>query len=291
MGELCALGAAIAWALAVILLKRSGETTAPFALNVFRVTVSSAALVATLAVAREPFFPSVPREDYAILCVSGIIGIAVSDTLFHMALNRVGAGIMAILGCLYSPFVVVFAYFLVGERLGIWQFVGMALVIAAVLTTAKHRPPRGSSRSVLLLGISLGIAAMATTALGIVIAKPVLNRSSVLWATTVRQIACLVVMFLVVLISPGRRGILATLRPGHGFRFRLGATFCGSYLSLLLWIAGMKYALMGTAAILNQTSTIYQLLFASLFLHEAFTRRKAIAAVLALGGILLVTMG
>ena len=40
MGEFFALMAALVWASAVIFFKRSGETIAPFALNLFRVTVS-----------------------------------------------------------------------------------------------------------------------------------------------------------------------------------------------------------------------------------------------------------
>jgi drug/metabolite transporter (DMT)-like permease len=71
----------------------------------------------------------------------------------------------------------------------------------------------------------------------------------------------------------------------------LPATLLGSYIALLAWIAGMKYTLVGIAAILNQTSTIFILLFASLLLQEPVTRRKIIASVLAIAGILLVTLG
>jgi drug/metabolite transporter (DMT)-like permease len=59
----------------------------------------------------------------------------------------------------------------------------------------------------------------------------------------------------------------------------------------MCWIAGMKFTDTGTAAILNQTSTIFILVFASLFLHEPFTLRRSIAAALAFAGILMVTLG
>jgi drug/metabolite transporter (DMT)-like permease len=52
----------------------------------------------------------------------------------------------------------------------------------------------------------------------------------------------------------------------------------------------MKYTLTGIAAILNQTSTIFILLFASLLLGEPMTRRKVLAAGLAVAGILVVTV-
>jgi drug/metabolite transporter (DMT)-like permease len=50
----------------------------------------------------------------------------------------------------------------------------------------------------------------------------------------------------------------------------------------------MKYTTAGNAAILNQTSTIYTLVFASVFLKESSTVRKGVSAALAMLGILFV---
>ena len=130
---------------------------------------------------------------------------------------------------------------------------------------------------------------MFTLALGIVIAKPVLDRAPVLWATTMRQIGCLCVMAPVVALSPRRRELLRVLRPSRVWRFSLPAAVLGSYLALLCWIAGMKYAKVGVSAILNQSSSIYVLILAAVFLKEPFTRRKLLATSLALAGIALVT--
>ncbi len=290
MGELYAVLAAMVWAFAVILFKRAGETVSPFALNLFRVVVSCGLLLIVMAVGRVELWRQAPLQDYLILLASGIIAIAISDTLFHMCLNRVGAGINAIVDCLYSPFVVLFAWLLVGERLNSWQIGGMGCVIVGVLIATRVQPPRNTSRRTLLVGIGCGVLAMATIAFGIVIAKPVLDRSSVLWATTVRQIGCVAVMVPVALISPSRRRIFSVFAPRPELKFTLTGTVLGSFLALLLWIAGMKYTTASAAGILNQTSTIYILVFASLFLKEPFSRRKGLAAGVALLGILLVVM-
>jgi drug/metabolite transporter (DMT)-like permease len=132
---------------------------------------------------------------------------------------------------------------------------------------------------------------MATLAFGIVLAKPVLNDSPVLWATTVRQVASLVAMLPFALHRSRRREVLDAFRPAKAWKYSLPGTVLGSYLALILWIAGMKYTQAGAAAILNQTSTILVLLLASLFLREPFTGRKVLAAVLAVAGILMVTLG
>jgi drug/metabolite transporter (DMT)-like permease len=291
MGSFYALMTAVMWAAAVIFLKRSGETIPPFALNVFRVVVSTVFLVPTIAIAGQEILYRAPLRDYLTLFASGVIAIAISDTFLLMALNRLGAGIMAIVDCLYAPFIVLFAFAILGERLGRWQWAGLALVIAGVLIAARHEPPRGTTARQILIGTLFGVIAMATVALGIVIAKPVLERSPVLWATTMRQIGALIAMVPVALFLPERREIAGLFRPARNWRYSVPATLIGSYLALIFWIAGMKYSLAGPAAILNQTSSIYVLIFASIFLKEPFTARKVVASVLAVGGIVMVTLG
>ena len=106
-----------------------------------------------------------------------------------------------------------------------------------------------------------------------------------------RQLGCFAAMLPIALISPKRREILSVFRPSRSWRFSLPGTLLGSYLALMMWIAGMKFAKASVAAILNQTTTIYILVFASLFLGETFTRRKIIATIVAVGGIVLVILG
>jgi drug/metabolite transporter (DMT)-like permease len=290
MGEFYALLCALIWAGAVILLKRSGETVSPFALNLFRVVVSSLLLVITVLVSGQGLLREAPLHDYLVLIGSGVIAIALADTLFHKCLNLVGAGITAIIDCLYSPLVIFFAFLLIGERLNGWQLLGMVAVVSAVLIASRHRPPGDAPRGTILKGALYGLGAMACISLGVVMAKPVLEHQPVLWSTTVRQVGALAVMIPVALFSPSRRRYLETFRPRSDWRFTISGTVLGSYLALMFWLAGMKYTEAGSAAILNQTSTIWVLLFAAFFLKERFTRRKLVASMLALAGILLVTL-
>jgi len=104
----------------------------------------------------------------------------------------------------------------------------------------------------------------------------------------VRQLGSLAVLLPAALLWPGRRSRFRVFKPRAQWKFSLPGAFLGSYLALMLWIGGMKYSTAGTAGILNQTSTIHTLILASVFLKEPFTRRKFLAAVLALLGIVLV---
>lgn len=288
MGEIYALSCALVWAFAVVFFRRSGETMPPLALNLFRVGLSSLLFVVTLAVGGRGLLHRAPVGDYALLLGSGVVAIAISDTLFHAALNRVGAGINAVVDTLYSPLTAFGAFLFLGERLDAWQVGGMALVIGSVVVATRMDPPAGTPRRVLVSGVLLGVASMVALAAGIVMAKPVLADADVVWATAVRQLGALAALLPAAIFLPGRRERLHALRPGPGWKHAIPGTVLGSYVALMLWIAGMKHTAVGKAAVLNQTSTIYTLVLASLLLGEKFTRRTALAAGLALAGVLLV---
>jgi drug/metabolite transporter (DMT)-like permease len=182
------------------------------------------------------------------------------------------------------------AFLTLNERLSALQLAGMVLVLGGVFAAARHDPPHGVAPRHVAVGVAFGVLAMLALAVGIVIAKPVLDRSPLLWAATVRQVGCLAVMLPAALASPYRRQALAALRPSRIWRHALPAAVLGSYLAMVCWIGGLKYTKVGVAAILNQSSTIYILILAAIFLKEPFTRRKLVASIVALAGILLVTV-
>jgi len=291
MGELFALLTAAFWAGAVICFKRAGEVLPPLALNLFRVAVSSLLLLVTMLALDLPPWRPAPLQDHLLIVISGLVAIAIADTLFHASLNRVGAGITAIVDCLYPPAVAVFAMVLLGERLSRGDLAGMVLVVSAVLVTTRAVPPAGSDHRSLVVGIVLGCLGMGTLSLGIVIVKPVLADQPVVWVTGMRQFAALGALLLMGLGPAQRREYRQMLQlDRQALRWALPGTVLGSYLSLMCWIAGMKFTSAGAAAILNQTSTVYIILLARLILREPLTRRRLLACGLAVAGVLCVIL-
>jgi drug/metabolite transporter (DMT)-like permease len=53
-----------------------------------------------------------------------VVGIALSDTFFFQCLNLLGASLTAVVDCLYSPFVILFSFLFLGERLSFRQILG-----------------------------------------------------------------------------------------------------------------------------------------------------------------------
>jgi len=292
-GEICALGAALAWAFALVLFKRSGERVGPVALNLFKNVVALLLLGATLLVAPAEGGNATPYSgrDVQILILSGIVGITLADTAFLAALNRIGVGLISIVDCLYSPFTIFFAWLLLGERLSWVHYLGGVLILGGVLVSSRHPPPPGRTRGQLAAGVALAVLAMALLGFGIVIAKPVIERFPLFEATAIRLLAGTVALTLLTLASPKRAEYWSVFRPSRVWWQSIPASVLGAYLSLVLWIAGFKYTEVSVAAILNQTSVVFAFVLAALVLHESFGRRKLVAVAMAIAGVLVITLG
>ena len=244
--------------------------------------------IPTILIFGEPLFRQAPLNDYLIVLVSGALGIGISDTMFFTSLNRLGASLIAIIDCLYSPFIIVLSIMFLGESLTILQVVGVMMILSAILT-ATHTKGRGKiSRHDLIWGVFWGVMALATMAIGIVMVKPILDRSPLLWVTEMRLVGGAITLFVILLFHPSRRKIMATLLTAHSWRYTISGSFFGAYLAMLVWLAGMKFTQASTAAALNQTSNIFIFIFAAVFLKEAINLQRTLAIIIAVAGVLMV---
>jgi drug/metabolite transporter (DMT)-like permease len=290
-GEFLALATAMVWAFAVILFKKSGETVHPIALNLFKNILGAVCVLLTILVLGDDVLRDAPDGDYALLLLSGAMGIGVADTLFFMSLNMLGAGLSAIVDCLYSPFVIGTAMLWLGERLTVVQFIGVLMIISAVLEATARRHRAQLSRRNLWIGIGYGALSMAFMAVGIIMVKPLLERSPLFWASGVRLVGGVLSLLLILLLHPRRRTILTSLTHPKSWGFMVSGSFIGAYVSIVLWLGGMKWAQASVAAALNQTSNILVFVFAALFLKERMTLQRTVGILLAVGGVYLVTFG
>jgi drug/metabolite transporter (DMT)-like permease len=291
LGKIMALLCALVWAGAVIFFKLAGDRIRPLALNLYKTALTVAILLPLLPLLGIPLVPAaVPVRHWLAIAASGILGIAVSDTLFFACLNRLGAGLTAIVDCLYAPFVMTASWLALGENPRLEQVGGAVLVIAAVLVAAYRKSRTQPARQV-LVGIAYGAGAMAIMAVSIVLMQPALSRASVLWVTELRMLAALAVLLAMFAWQKNRRQLLAPLfRKGSRHYAFWGALF-GNLISMTLWVGAFKFTAVNSAAVLNQTNTVFVVVLAAVFLREPFTRRRLLAMGLAVAGSLLVLLG
>lgn len=292
IGEAGAFISAILWAFGVILYKKSGENMHPVGLNIFKNLLSLMLFIPILIIMRVPFFPSLPPTEYIIFIASGLLGIAMGDTLFFKSLNIIGAGLSAIIDCLYSPSIIIISVIWLNEHLSLMQVIGVILIITGIITTSGFRYHRSNKASrEFIVGVILGIVAIIVMAVSVVMMKPFLNDAPIIWIVIIRFIGALFGLFLLLVFDSSRREIMKQFYSSKGVVYTFSGSFIGQYLSVIFWIAGFKYAQASVASAINQTSNIFIFIFASIFLREAFTINKVIALLLGISGAYIVAFG
>lgn len=291
LGEALALICAIFWAIAVILFKKSGEKTPPFSLNLYKNIIGSVLFLITFLILGETLFRPVSVKEYIILIVSGIIGIYGADTLFLKSLNMLGAGLLAIVDCLYTPFVIILSYLFLKESLTLPQLIGTILIISALLESSLYLPKYTIPKKDLISGMLWGVLSLFLMAISIIMIKPILTHSPVIWVTEIRLLSASVVMTIIAIFHPRRKEIFKPFRPSADWKYLFPGAIMGTYLSMITWIAGLKFTLTGIATAINQTSVVFIFIFAGLFLKEKITPRRLFGIVIAFMGVLLVTFG
>lgn len=284
LGEALAILSALAWSAGVIIYKRLGETIAPARLNLTKNLLALILLVPSVLLFGGPP-PQLDGADLAITLLSGLLGIAVADSLYLTALNQLGAARMGILGNFFSPFVIVLSFLFLGERLGPLQLLGFALVTGGVLVVSVRRSAIAAERRALRRGLALGVGSILLMAVAIVLVKRVLEAQPLIWMVALRVAGG--VGGLLLLFALRRQSPWPT--PAERAQLRwpvlLFGAFVGQYLSMVLWLGGNKYTSASVAAILNETNSVFIVLLAALFLHEPLSRAKLLGVALTLSGV------
>ena len=291
MGQAFAIATAVVWAFAVILFKKSGENVHPIALNFYKNLLAMTLLVPTIMIFGGGFYDGFTTKEYIVLLVSGGLGIGLADTFFFKSLNLLGAGLSAIVDCLYSPSIIILSFFWLGESLTMIQMIGLGMIISAVLTVSRSDKNGHISHKNLLWGIFWGAMAMGTMAVGIVMIKPLLETAPFLMLTQLRLAGGMLILLAIIPFYPRWTMMMRPKLNRTGFAYLIVGSLLGAYVSMILWLAGMKFTTTSIAAALNQTSNIFIFIFAALFLKEPITPRRTVGIALGVVGAFIVTFG
>lgn len=291
IGEFYSLACALVWAVAVVLFKKSGESIAPFALNLFKNGLA-AVLLGITVFAVSPKVPDFTPLSLSLIVISGLLGICLGDSYYLRALNAIGASRMAVAQTLFSPFVIVLSAVFLHERLHGLQWLGAAFVLGGIVLVTWTRDAAMSAVDARRLrsGAALGVLSVLLMAIGIVMAKPMLALHAFLWVVWLRVVAGVAGLLLVVAIRRNAAVLLAEYRAVRHWPQVIAGSVAGTYLSMMLWLAGYKYTTASVAAVLNETAAVFIVLLAVLFLHEQVGRRQLAGVALAMLGVSLMVL-
>ena len=280
LGEILSLGSAITWGISVSLFKIIGNSVSPYILNPLKNTIGTILFIlTTLLISDISAVNYLSTNETLILALSGIIGITIADVLFLISLNILGTSRSAIINTIYSPMVIMLAYFILDESLTFADIVGGLMILLSILYLSFNQEK--SNISNLNKGLIIGILAYSLMALGIIMVKPILNQFSnsiemQLWIIIFRLIPGTLLSYITMSFMMKKKEIVFQLSNKKIWPIILLGSFLGTYVGFAMWVIGMAKTSASIASILNQTSTIFIAFFGWLILKETFSRKMMI---------------
>ncbi len=281
LGAVAALGSAASWSVGALLFSRLGESLSSFAMTLVKGALSVLLLgVFTLLVGG---FADIGSQAYWYLALSGLLGIAVSDTFFFSALKELGPRAVVLLATLGQVVTVVLAVVLLGERLPAAAWMGIALIIAGIAIGIFPGEAREGKSS--LKGIAFGLISVLSMSVSVILTKMGLDGVSTLYATFIRMLAGTLGMLLLgILTLRLRRWVTPFRDPSLMGRFFVAVaviTLGGFWLA----VVAFKYTSVAVANSLISTEPIFILPLSVVFLKEKLTAHAVAGAVIAVAGV------
>lgn len=142
-GYLLMFGAALAWVLYLFTMKPLQEGYPNLAVTAWQMVLGALSFV-PFALAEMPEWRWPSAVGWGHLVFQGLVCSALSYLLYNYSLDQLGMRTASLAVNLIPVVTAVASYFLLGELLGVWQWLGGALVLGAVVLVALKGPEAAS---------------------------------------------------------------------------------------------------------------------------------------------------
>ena len=282
MGELLAIGSAVAWAFTTIAMRPiAGQ--ALWRSSVLRMLVCAGLLAAYAwpsgALAR---IVEAPPIAWLWLLASTLCSMVVGDSLYFMAAARIGVARALPIASSFPLLTTVGAVLTLGETPTAALIVGSLLVVLAVALIGGDRV-RGSGRIDLVGLVLAGLAACLWASSGLLLGQGLRLLDPI--ATNMIRFPVAAILF---------TAYVAALRPAEILTRRLVwlslVAAVGTLASASLFLAGIEAAGVARGVALNALSPVFSAILAAGLLRERVSRRTAIGIVASVAGTVLLVV-
>lgn len=285
LGTASALGSAASWALGAVLFKRVGEKMSPAAMTLAKGAASVVLL--GIAVVAIGFYPA-QSQSLWLLVLSGVIGIALGDSLFFKSLQDLSPVSIIILMVVGQIVTAILGVIVLSERPTPMAWLGMALIMAGVVVVlfgdVSNDPTQTRMR-----GILFGLGAVLCMSVSSIIAKRPLDTVPTVQATFVRMASGTVGVFLVGGILGQLGGWLAPLKDFTFLAKFLLAVVVVSFGGFWLSIVAIKHLPVAVASALNATEPIFAIPLSLILMKDRINLRSVVGSVAVVAGVALIS--
>jgi len=289
IGCLFAIISAVLWAFGAILFRKLGDNISPAGINFAKSIFATLCLgVLLLGVKTGP----VTAQTYLYLGLSGLLGVSLGDTFFFRSLIELGPRLSLTLVVLIPATTVLLALVILSEQLTLASFLGIILTLSgvAVVLWGQRSQVNNQIRD-LRKGIQYGILSIVTCSLSIILTKLVIDSTSAIEATFIRQLSGAIGLIIWGVFNSNLKKWIKPFANPVILKNLVIAAFISTFLGTIFSLAALKYTYASIATTLNAMSPLFILPLSYYLLKEKITSCAVIGAFIAVLGAGLIILG
>ncbi len=279
------------WALCSLIFKKLGEKLEPIGMTFIKSSLSVFFLFIAILLTGTNFIIS--KEVILPVMASGIIGIAIGDSLFFASLNRLSPLLLSII-LFVGPdlFNGIFGLIFLGEMPSLINWVGIVVILIGLsffifpLNIENNEKARTT-----FWGLLFAVLSLICSAYSMVIIKPVFSSVSTITATMYRMLSAGIVLFIFGIISkqlPAWKNRLNEKNYNIKLISTIAlATFGGFWMSL----SAIKYCQLIIASTIMTLEPLFIIIFMVILFKYKPKLKEYLGLVFTIAGIIIMYKG
>lgn len=285
LGIITAILSAASWAFATLIFDRLGKYVPPAGITFIKGSFSIV-FMAILTLCYNGF-ASIGTVECLYLAISGIIGIAIGDTLFFKSLNDLGPKVQVLYFMLGQVMTMILSFVFLGEILSVGEYVGALVLLMGIMIVIWNKQEDRPNK---VRGIMYGFLSILCFSVSSIIVKYSIADIDVVSATFYRMFFGTIGVLFVGVSSKKIQKWMIPLKDVRILGLFLLNVIVITFGGFLLSMVAIKNISVSLASVLSTTEPVFVLLFAYLLNHDKVTKRELIGATVAIVGLLIVLL-
>ena len=290
LGEFAALLTACFWTITSLSFEKASNRIGSISVNIIRLVLGLTFLSVFTLIRRGMILPlDAGPDNWFWLILSGLVGFVFGDLFLFKSYTVIGSRFSMLIMTLVPPITAMFSFFILGERLTLFNYLGMTLTFSGIAVAIFSRNAKGEKLTLKLApkGILFALGGAVGQALGLVLSKLGLKDYDPFAATQIRIIAGIAgFALLITLLRRWPSIIKATSDKSAMGATSLGAFF-GPFLGVSFSLISIKFTETGIASTIMALVPVLIILPAVIIYKQKVTVWEIAGAVISVGGVAL----
>jgi drug/metabolite transporter (DMT)-like permease len=290
LGEFAALLVAFFWTISALAFESASRKAGSLPVNFLRLIVGFIFLSTFTFIHRKLVLPTdASAENWLWLSLSGFVGFVFGDLFLFKAFTVIGSRFSMLIMTLVPPITALFGWIILGERLTLVNYFGMALTFTGIALAIFNRDGAGEKLSLKLApsGILYALGGAVGQALGLILSKLGVKDYDPFSATQIRVIAGIIGFAALITVMRRWGSVKNALMNKNGMKLLSLGAFFGPFLGVSFSLIAVIYTEAGIASTIMALVPILIIIPYAILYKERIKPAEVIGAVISVAGVAL----